>query len=91
MSYALASDYYQNRISRLKKALVNLKKAMKFDRNNYKTLTLIGSVYILLGNHSKASEYFVESLEIKKDEPLTIALISIAKTMKGDMKIAYKI
>lgn len=91
LSYGIKSDYFQNKISRVKKALVNLKKAIKFNQENYKALALLGRSYLTLGKWSKAIEYLVRSLELKKDEPFTICLISVAHAVGGNIKASYKI
>lgn len=49
-SYALHSDYYQNKVSRLKTALNLLKKAVQLCKTSYQVLTNIGRIYLLLGD-----------------------------------------
>lgn len=75
----------------MKKAIVNLKKAVKSEPENQRALVMIGRAYLTLGKWSKAIEYLIRSLEQKKDEPLAISLISVAHAVSGNVKIAYKI
>lgn len=89
--YALKSEFYQNKVSRLKKAIVVLKKGLKLDPENYKLLTVIGRVYLTLGYPSKAEAYLVKSLGHEKMQPIAIALLSICLTVNGHVKEGYKV
>jgi Flp pilus assembly protein TadD len=69
LSYALKSEFYENKISRLKVAITALKKAYKINSTNYKTLGLLGRAYLTYGNTAKAELYLIESLDRKEDQP----------------------
>ena len=87
----MRSEYYQNKISRLKTAMSLLKKAVNLDNKNYETLTSLGRVYLHLWDTSKAEMYLVKSLAVKKDQPYAISWFAIWLVVQGNYKDAYKV
>lgn len=78
-SFAIKSDFYQNKVSRLKLALVVLKKALKLDPKNYRAMTLLARVYITLGNVNKGEELLEQSLELNPSQEIAQALLPICQ------------
>lgn len=100
-SYAVKSEFHQNKISRLKIALTLLKKAVKmnprtmhmFHTADLKALKLgnLGRVYLAMGNANKAEKFLVKSLIHKRDQPTVISLLAISQVLLGHSKEGYKI
>lgn len=78
-SFAVKSDFYQNKISRLKLALVVLKKALKLDPKNYRALTLLARIHITLGNVNKGEDLLEQSLGLNPSQEIAQALLPICQ------------
>lgn len=87
----MKSDYYQSKVTRVKKAIVNLKQAVKADNKNPRALSLLGRAYLTLGNWEKANEYLLQALNLNNIDPFTISLIAVSHASAGNLKVAYKI
>lgn len=91
-SFASKSDFYQNKLSRLKMALVLLKRAEKIDDNNFEVLTLLARVHLLSnGNYVKAEKLLLRSLGENRNQPIAISAMAVCQFLSGKPKVGFKI